>query len=89
MKTGDNITIVSGSRLRRISEDGKRLLDQTMQEGAMIEYDTGAKVTGVVESKTDGKTAVLVELKHDGKTLVGWCFSYEIVPVERPTQKLR
>ncbi len=89
MKIGDNITIVSGSRLRRISEDGKRLLDQTMQEGALVEYDTGAKVMGVVESKTDGKTAVMVELKHNGVKLTGWCFSYEIVPVARPSEKLR
>jgi hypothetical protein len=89
MKAGDNITIVSGSRLRRVSEDGKRLLDLTMQEGAIVEYDTGAKVTGVVESKTDGKTAVLVELKHNGVQLHGWVYGYEVVPISRPTEKLR
>jgi len=82
MKAGDKITIVSGSRLRRISEDGKRLLDQTMQEGAIVEYDTGATVKGVVQNADGGKTAYMLEVLHSGAKLLGWCYGYEVVPVE-------
>lgn len=82
MKTGDKITIVSGSRLRRISEDGKRLLDQTMQEGALVEYDTGALVKGVVHNADGGKTAYMLEVTHNGVKLLGWSYGYEVIPVE-------
>ncbi len=77
MKIGNNVVIVSGSRLRRISEDNKRLLDQTIQEGAVVEYDTPARVTGIIESKDGTKTAIVVEVKHDGQTLQGWIFPFE------------
>lgn len=80
MKNGSKLTIVSGSRLRRISEDGKRLLDQTMQEGAIIENDTPATVTGVVESNDSNKKAYVVSVVHNGTTLHGWCWAYEVVP---------
>ena len=82
MKAGDKITIVSGSRLRRISEDGKRLLDQTMQEGAIVEYDTSAIVKGVVQNADKGKTAYMLEVTHGGVKLLGWSYAYEVVPVE-------
>ncbi len=82
MKAGDKITIVSGSRLRRISEDGKRLLDQTMQEGALVDYDTGAVVKGVIQTQDGGKTAYMLEVVHSGVKLTGWCWGYEVVPVE-------
>ncbi len=80
MKPGNNIIIVSGSRLRRISEDNKRLLDQTMQEGAIVEYDTPAVVKGVIQNADKGKTAYMVEVKHSGVTLTGWCYAYEVTP---------
>jgi len=80
MEPGKNVTIVSGSRLRRISEDNKRLLDQTMQEGAIVEYDTPAKVKGVVHNADGGKTAYVLEVKHSGAILTGWCYAYEISP---------
>ena len=80
MQVGNNVIIVSGSRLRRISEDGKRLLDQTMQEGALVEYDTPALVKRVITSKDEAKTAVMLEVKHSGATLLGWCFLYELTP---------
>ena len=80
MQIGNVVTIVSGSRLRQISQDGKRLLDQAMQEGALVEYDTPAKVTGIVESRDGSKNAVLLEVKHKGVVLSGWCFFYELTP---------
>lgn len=78
MIPGNNVIILSGSRLRRISEDGKRLLDQAMNEGAIVEYDKPAKVIQVVESKDKAKLAYTVELKHNNVTLHGWVYDYEI-----------
>jgi len=80
MKPGNNIIIVSGSRFRRISEDGKRLLDQTMQEGAIVEYDTKATVLGVIQNVDKGKTAYMVELVHNNVKLSGWVWGYECTP---------
>lgn len=86
MKPGNNITIVSGSRLRRISEDGKRLLDQTMQEGTLVEHDTPAVVKGVIQAADKSKTAYMLEVKHRVTpqsapvTLLGWCYAYEVTP---------
>lgn len=78
MNPGNTVVIVSGSRLRRISDDGKRLLDQHMNEGALVENDQQAKVTGVVESNDKSKVAYVVEVKHKGVTLHGWVYGYEI-----------
>lgn len=78
MNPGNNVIIVSGSRLRRVSEDGKRLLDQAMNEGALVENDKNAKVTNVIESADGKKTAYLVEVKHNGVVLHGWVYGYEI-----------
>ncbi len=78
MKPGNNVVIISGSRLRRISEDGKRLLDQNMNEGALVENDKAAKVVNVVQSSDKAKLAYLVELKHNNTLLSGWVYDYEI-----------
>ena len=78
MKPGNNVIILSGSRLRRVSEDGKRLLDQSMNEGALVEVDKGAKVVSVVESRDRAKLAYMVEVKHNNVTLHGWVYDYEI-----------
>lgn len=80
MRANNKVVIVSGSRLRRISEDGKRLLDQTMQEGALVEHDTVAVVKHVIESADKSKTAIVLEVKVNGVTLTGWCFPYEVTP---------
>lgn len=80
MKAGNNIIIVSGSRLRRVSEDGKRLLDQTMQEGALVEYDTKAVVLGVIQNADKGKTAYMLEVMHNNVKLQGWVYAYEVAP---------
>ncbi len=78
MIPGKTVVIMSGSRLRRVSEDGKRLLDQSINEGALVEFDKPAKVTGVVEAKDNSKIAYMVEVKHDNVTLHGWVYGYEI-----------
>ena len=78
MKPGNNVIILSGSRLRRVSEDGKRLLDQSVNEGALVENDKAAKVTAVVPSADKAKLAYLVEVKHNNKVLFGWCYDFEI-----------
>lgn len=78
MNTGNTVVIVSGSRLRRVSDDGKSLLDQGMHEGALIDYDKEAKVVGVVESKDQSKVAYVLEVKHNNVKLMGWCYGYEI-----------
>ena len=78
MKPGNNVVILSGSRLRRVSEDGKRLLDQSMNEGALVEVDKAAKVVSVVESKDHAKLAYTVEVKHNNVILHGWVYDYEI-----------
>lgn len=78
MKPGNNVIILSGSRLRRVSEDGKRLLDQSMNEGALVDVDKAAKVVSVVESKDHAKLAYILEVKHNNVTLHGWVYDYEI-----------
>lgn len=84
MKAGSQLTIVSGSRLRRVSDDGKTLLDQNMHEGALVEHDTPAKVVNVVINKEQTKIAYVVEVshtpegKHDAVKLLGWCYGYEV-----------
>lgn len=84
MKPGSQLTIVSGSRLRRVSDDGKSLLDQNMHEGALVENDTTAKVVNVIINKERTKIAYVLEVKHtpegksDGVTLLGWCYGYEV-----------
>jgi hypothetical protein len=80
MNKGQRITLVSGARLRRISDDGKSLLDQKLHEGALVEKDMTAKVLHVIESKDQKMTAYMVEVPVDGKLLTGWVYPYEIAP---------
>lgn len=89
MKPGAKLTIVSGSRLRRVSDDGKSLLDQNMHEGALVEYDTSAKIVHIIESKDKAKVAYVVEVDYKdpnrprdatGVKLLGWCYGYEVTP---------
>jgi hypothetical protein len=88
MKPGYKLTIVSGSRLRRVSDDGKTLLDQGMHEGALVEYDTEARIVNIVESKDKAKVAYVVELDykdpHKPKQpmikMLGWVYGYECTP---------
>lgn len=80
MNKGQRITLVSGARLRRISDDGKSLLDQKLHEGALVERDMTAKVLHVIESKDQKMTAYMVEVPVDGKLLTGWVYPYEIAP---------
>ncbi len=80
MNKGQRITLVSGARLRRISEDGKSLLDQKLHEGALVEKDMTAKVLHIIESKDQKMTAYMVEVPVDGKLLTGWVYPYEIAP---------
>jgi hypothetical protein len=80
MNKGQRITLVSGARLRRISEDGKSLLDQKLHEGALVEKDMTAKVLHVIESKDQKMTAYMVEVPVDGKLLTGWVYPYEVAP---------
>lgn len=80
MKKDQRITLVSGARLRRISDDGKSLLDQKLHEGALVEKDMTAKVLHVIESKDQKMTAYMVEVPVDGKLLTGWVYPYEIAP---------
>ena len=78
MIPGNTVVVVSGSRLRRVSDDGKQLLDQGMHEGALVDVDKQAKVIGVVESQDRAKVAYVLELKHNNVKLMGWCYGYEI-----------
>lgn len=80
MKINQKITLISGAHLRRVSDDGKTLLDQKLHEGALVERDMPAKVIHVVESKDKKMTAYVVEVPVDGKTLTGWVFHFEIAP---------
>jgi len=80
MNKGQRITLVSGARLRRISDDGKSLLDQKLHEGALVEKDMTAKVLHIIESKDQKMTAYMVEVPFDGKLLTGWVYPYEIAP---------
>ena len=77
---GKRITLVSGARLRRLTEDGKGMLDQRLHEGALVEKDILAKVLHVVESADKKTTAYVVEVPVEGKLLTGWVYSYEIAP---------
>jgi hypothetical protein len=78
MKPGNTVIVISGSRLRRVSDDGKRLLDQAMNEGALVDVDKPAKVTHVIPSADKTKMAYLIEMKHNNVTLHGWVYDYEI-----------
>ncbi len=80
MKKDQRITLISGARLRRVSDDGKNLLDQKLHEGALVERDMTAKVLHVIESKDKKMTAYMVEVPVDGKLLTGWVYPYEIAP---------
>lgn len=82
MRKDQIITLVSGARLRRLTKDGKGFLDKQLYEGALIEYDTKAKVLEVIEYKEKNLLAYLVELKIDDKDLVGWVYSIETAPVD-------
>lgn len=75
---GSKVTVVSGSRLRRVSEDGKHLLDQRFYDGAHLEHDAIAEIKHVVTS-VDGKIAYVVEMDYDGQKLHGWVYSVEAV----------
>jgi hypothetical protein len=74
------ITLISGARLRRISDDGTGLLDQHINEGALVEKDIGAKVLAVIESKDKKLTAYMVEVPLNAKLLTGWVYPHEIAP---------
>jgi len=78
MKPGNTVTVLSGSRLRRISEDGKRFLDQSMNEGALVDVDMPAKIVNVVENSDKSRIGLVVEMKYNGVTLHGWVYDYEI-----------
>lgn len=80
MEKGKKITLISGAHLRRVSEDNKTLLDQKLNEGALVEKDITAKVLAVIESKDKKMVAYMVELPLNGKTLTGWVYPYEIAP---------
>lgn len=80
MNKGQRITLVSGARLRRVSDDGKGLLDQKIHEGALVEKDMTAKVLAVIVSADKKMTAYMVEVPVDGKLLTGWVYPYEIAP---------
>jgi hypothetical protein len=80
MNKGQKITLVSGARLRRVSEDGTGLLDQRLHEGALVEKDIVAKVLAVIESKDKKMTAYMVEVSIDSKQLTGWVYPYEVAP---------
>jgi hypothetical protein len=73
--------LISGARLRRLTEDGQGFLDKELYQGALVEYDTKAKVLEVVEYKEKNLLAYLVELKVNDKNLVGWVYSIETAPV--------
>ncbi len=77
MKVGNKVTIISGSRLRRLSDDGKTFLDQGLNDGALIDNDKEATVVGVVDSKDKAKTAFVVDVSHNGATLRGWIYTFE------------
>lgn len=77
------VTLLCGSRLRRISEDGKTFLDTNMNEGALIEEDTHATLLHEIMSKDKSKIAYIVECKHGGKVLTGWVYQYEFMNHQR------
>jgi hypothetical protein len=80
MNKGKKITLLSGARLRRISDDGKKLIDQKLHEGALVEKDTPAKLLEVIESTDKKINAYVVEVSVDNKKLIGWTYQFEIVP---------
>ena len=80
MNVGSKITLVNGARLRRISEDGKSMLDKRMHEGALVETDTLAKILGIVDSADKKTRTYVVEVSINNSKLMGWVYHYEIAP---------
>lgn len=74
------IKLTYGSRLRRISQDGRSFLDKGMIEGVIIEHDMLVTLIATVHDKNSNKTAHIVDVEDsEGNLHRGWVYSYESV----------